>query len=97
MPSSSIQFSVFTKPWHLPLPELAALVKGWGFDGVELPVRPGYQVTPENVRRGLPEAVRILARPRPEGLQRGGPYRRDHHRRLRRGRRAADPHYGRPG
>ena len=60
MPTSSIQFSVFTKPWHLPLPELAGLVKGWGFDGVELPVRPGYQVPPENVRRGLPEAVRIL-------------------------------------
>jgi sugar phosphate isomerase/epimerase len=60
MPSSTIQFSVFTKPWHMPLPELAALVKGWGFDGVELPVRPGYQVTPENVRRSLPEAVRIL-------------------------------------
>ena len=60
MPSSSIQFSVFTKPWRMALPELAALVKGWGFDGVELPVRPGYQAPPENVRRGLSEAVRIL-------------------------------------
>jgi len=60
MSSSAVQFSVFTKPWHAPLPELAGLVKGWGFDGVELPVRPGYQVTPENVRRALPEAVRIL-------------------------------------
>jgi sugar phosphate isomerase/epimerase len=31
-----------------------------GIDGVELPVRPGFQVTPQNVRRGLPEAARIL-------------------------------------
>ncbi len=60
MPIPTIQFSVFTKPWRSPLPELAAQVKAWGFDGVELPVRPGYQVPPENVRRGLPEARRIL-------------------------------------
>ncbi|MGD0005701.1 MAG: TIM barrel protein [Anaerolineaceae bacterium] len=60
MPTPTIQFSVFTKPWRLPLPELAAQVKAWSFDGVELPVRPGYQVPPENVKRGLPEAVRIL-------------------------------------
>jgi sugar phosphate isomerase/epimerase len=31
-----------------------------GFDGVELPVRPGFQVEPENVTAGLPEAARIL-------------------------------------
>ena len=60
MPVTNIQFSVFTKPWRLPLPELAALVKDWGFDGVELPVRTGFQVPPENVQRGLPEAVHIL-------------------------------------
>jgi sugar phosphate isomerase/epimerase len=59
---SDFKFAVFTKPWKLPLPELAAMVKGWGFDGVELPVRPGYdnQVLPENVRRDLPKAVNIL-------------------------------------
>jgi sugar phosphate isomerase/epimerase len=63
MPQGGIAFSVFTKPWKMPLPELAAMVAGWGFDGVELPVRPGYdrQVLPENVRRDLPEAARILA------------------------------------
>ncbi len=59
--NSPIQFSVFTKPWKIPLPELAGLVKGWGFDGIELPVRPGYQVLPENVGRDLPLAVRLLA------------------------------------
>ena len=42
------------------LPELALHIAGLGFDGVELPVRPGYPVTPDNVETGLPEAVRIL-------------------------------------
>ena len=57
----SIQYSVFTKPWKLALPDLAQRVKGWGFDGIELPVRPGYQVPPEDVGKGLPLAVKILA------------------------------------
>ncbi|MBI3945484.1 MAG: sugar phosphate isomerase/epimerase [Armatimonadetes bacterium] len=57
---TEITFSVFTKPWKVPLPELGRLVKGMGFDAIELPVRPGYQVEPEAVTRGLPEAARIL-------------------------------------
>lgn len=56
----SITFTVFTKPWKLPLPELAQFVKKLGFDGVELPVRPGFQVSPDNVVQGLAEAVRIF-------------------------------------
>jgi len=59
--SATARFIVFTKPWKMPLPELARFVKGLGLDGVELPVRPGYQVPPENVDRGLPEAARLLA------------------------------------
>lgn len=43
------------------MPELARFVSGLGFDGIELPVRPGFQVEPEKIRRGLPEAVRLLA------------------------------------
>jgi hypothetical protein len=31
----------------MPLPELAEFVNTLGIDGVELPVRPGYQVEPE--------------------------------------------------
>ena len=55
-------FTVFTKPWKtVPLHELAAFVKSAGFDGVELPVRPGFQVEPQNVSRGLREAVHVLA------------------------------------
>lgn len=36
------------------------LVSDLGFDGIELPVRPGYQVAPENVT-DLPHAAMILA------------------------------------
>jgi len=60
MNGTGITFVVFTKPWKIPLPELAAFVKGLGFDGIELPVRPGFQVEPQDVARKLPEAVRIL-------------------------------------
>lgn len=58
---SRIEYSVFTKPWKSPLPELAGFVKSLGFDGVELPVRPGYQVEPQDVVKGLPAAQRIMA------------------------------------
>lgn len=54
-------FTVFTKPWRMPLPELGAFVKRIGFDGIELPVRPGYQVEPSQVERDLPRAVKMLA------------------------------------
>jgi sugar phosphate isomerase/epimerase len=53
-------WSVFTKPWKMPLPELGKYVHSLGFDGIELPVRPGFQVEPGNVKTGLPEAVKIL-------------------------------------
>lgn len=52
--------SVFTKPWTEPLPALAAKLAALGLNGVELAVRPGYQVTPETIKTGLPEAVRVL-------------------------------------
>lgn len=59
--AAQVDFTLFTKPWKMPLPELARFVEKLGFDGVELPVRLGYQVEPENVSEGLPEAARILA------------------------------------
>ncbi len=62
MSAANVQFTVFSKPWQeMSLPELGAHLKGLGFDGVELPIRPGFQVQPENVAEGLPEAARILA------------------------------------
>lgn len=54
-------FSVFTKPWNEPLNALGDKLAELGLGGVELPVRPGYQVTPENVRRDLGAAARTLA------------------------------------
>jgi sugar phosphate isomerase/epimerase len=43
------------------LTDLAAHVSKLGFHGVELPIRPGYQVEPAFVYRGLPNAVKIFA------------------------------------
>jgi sugar phosphate isomerase/epimerase len=52
---------VFTKPWKdETLPGLAALVARMGFDGVELPVRDGYQVTPGTVGKMLGEAKKVF-------------------------------------
>lgn len=58
---NDIHFSVFTKPWKASIPDLARHVRGLGFDGIELPVRPGFPVEPEAVARDLPKAARQLA------------------------------------
>jgi sugar phosphate isomerase/epimerase len=56
-----MQLMVFTKPWKtLPLAQLAAKVKALGFDGIELPVRPGFQVEPQRVEEDLPAAVKVF-------------------------------------
>jgi sugar phosphate isomerase/epimerase len=62
MAFQNTQLLVFAKHWpELSLQALGRMVKGLGFDGVELPVRPGFPVTPETAAQKLPEAVRILA------------------------------------
>ncbi len=62
MDEKAIQYTVFTKPWPaMPIPELAEFIAGMGFDGVELPVRPGFQVEPQDVAQGLPRAARQMA------------------------------------
>ncbi len=54
-------WSVFTKPWREKTPaELGGLVSGLGFTAIELPLRPGYQVEPENAERDLPAIQRAL-------------------------------------
>lgn len=60
MSDNTIQFSVFTKPWKTPIPELAKFVADLGFQAIELPVRPGYPVNPNNMAKELPNAARIL-------------------------------------
>ncbi|MCY4374393.1 MAG: TIM barrel protein [Spirochaetaceae bacterium] len=59
---ADVAFSVFTKHWRsVPLGRLGDLVRSMGFEGVELPVRPGFQVEPERAHRALPAAARQLA------------------------------------
>ncbi|MDX1934024.1 MAG: TIM barrel protein [Capsulimonadales bacterium] len=58
---STILFTVFTKPYRSEIPDLARHIAGFGFDGVELPVRPGYPVRPENAETELPRAVKTFA------------------------------------
>ncbi|MDD4140401.1 MAG: hypothetical protein PHN53_13540, partial [Eubacteriales bacterium] len=54
--------SVFTKPWpNISVDELGELVSQLGFDGVELPVRPGFQLEPDQVEKGLPQVAARLA------------------------------------
>jgi sugar phosphate isomerase/epimerase len=53
-----VMFSKHLGP--LPVPEAGKRVKSLGFDGVDLTVRPGGHVLPENARQALPEAVRQL-------------------------------------
>lgn len=53
-------FTVFTKPWTIDIPTLARHVSDLGFDGIELPVRPGYPVHPGNVEEALRDAARIM-------------------------------------
>jgi sugar phosphate isomerase/epimerase len=60
MSAANVRFAVFTKPWKMPLPELGKFVADLGFDGIELPVRPEYQVEPDGIAAGLLEAARIL-------------------------------------
>jgi sugar phosphate isomerase/epimerase len=60
MEKSKIVFSVFTKPWKMPIEALGPFVAGLGFEGIELPVRAGYPVEPGDVAQ-LPKAVNQLA------------------------------------
>lgn len=60
--SKNIVFSVFTKPWKtLTVAELGEFVSGLGFDGIEFPLRPGFQVEPDNVEKGLPQLAKQLS------------------------------------
>lgn len=53
--------AIFTKSWkELPLKELAALISDMGVDGVELPVRDGYQVNFNNLETELYYAQEVF-------------------------------------
>jgi sugar phosphate isomerase/epimerase len=53
--------TVFTKPWQCSLGELAEKLARLGVDGLELPIRPGYPVSPDNMAQTLPQAVELFA------------------------------------
>lgn len=58
-------FTVFTKPWKTwPLERVAAFIGELGVDGVELAVRPGFQIEPPDARAKLPQAATVFARHR---------------------------------
>jgi sugar phosphate isomerase/epimerase len=60
--TDEVRFSVFTKPWQaMSIEQLGTMVHRLGFDGIELPVRPGFPVNPDNVRQELAKAVKMLA------------------------------------
>ena len=63
MESSRITFTAFMKNCRkeININELGKLVSSMGFNGIELAVRPGYQVEPENAEKGIPEAANQLA------------------------------------
>lgn len=59
--------TVFTKPWdNLKIGPLAQLVAEMGFDGIELPVRTGFQVEPQSIAESLGKAVDVF---QAKGLQ----------------------------
>ncbi len=60
---ASVNFAVFTKPWPGDsIEELAERVAVFGFDGAEVPVRPGFQVEPQSVKDKLPDLVSAFAK-----------------------------------
>lgn len=56
-------FSLFTKPWPTKsIDEIGHMAHWLGFDGIELPVRPGFPVNAANAATDLPNAVKTLAK-----------------------------------
>jgi sugar phosphate isomerase/epimerase len=55
-----MEFAYFTKHWPgVPVAELAKTARKLGADGLDLAVRERHAVNPHNVRRALPDAVRV--------------------------------------
>jgi len=57
----SNKYIVFTKPWkNITLEQLGEFVKNLGFDGVEYPLRDGYQVQPSDGIKGVKRLADVL-------------------------------------
>lgn len=62
MPDSDRIWAVFTKPWPtLSLGDLGALIARIGFNGIEFPLRPGFQVDLDNLEASFGELVAVMA------------------------------------
>ena len=62
MDTNQTKFAVFVKPWKaMSIPEVGQHVRKLGFEWIELPVRPGFACTPDQIERDLPQAVKTLA------------------------------------
>jgi sugar phosphate isomerase/epimerase len=61
MYTKKVEFSVFTKPWkQQSVDEIGRHISSLGFDGIEFPLRPGYQVEPQNAEKDLPKLAKQL-------------------------------------
>ena len=61
MTNSGPPITVFTKPWQdLEIGKLADLIAALGFDGIELPVRNGFQVETKSIETSLANAVNVF-------------------------------------
>jgi sugar phosphate isomerase/epimerase len=61
MSNESVSFSIFTKPWkNKSVSELGTFISELGFDGLEFPLRDGYQLEPANANK-LPLLVKQFA------------------------------------
>lgn len=57
-----MKYSIFTKPWKdISVDELCRKVAGWGFNGIEFPLRSGYQIEPQNAEKELPIFAKAAA------------------------------------
>jgi sugar phosphate isomerase/epimerase len=55
-------WAIFTKPWRtMPIKELAGLVARLGFNAVEFPLRPGFQVDTDKLPGSFGELARAFA------------------------------------
>src|SRR4051794_5304094 len=62
MNTNQTKFAVFVKPWkQMSVVEVGEHVRKLGFQWIELPVRPGFACTPENIEQDLPKTVKTLA------------------------------------
>jgi sugar phosphate isomerase/epimerase len=60
-PTTPTTWAVFTKPWRTQTPaDLSRLVARMGFNAVEFPLRPGYQVDLESLETSLGSLVTTL-------------------------------------